>query len=374
MKAREILYERTIYKSYMKISAVSEGCFDERLILMKALEGTIPCEKSYIDGRGQYWYDITGKQALDNFCKINAVEGSFIEYLLLSVCNVLESLEWNLIDDKCLKLDPELIFINHTGEEVAFVLYPETESESTHTRIRILAEYLLTKMKHTENASVSWIYELYEYMITEDYSMVDLKNKILQKRVQDLDITETRVEQLEYLEENVPMENDIVGDLYHEEIFQTELKAFWDKAYKKTKDFLVCKKERKIKEEQPVVIYPEEELLEPVTIHPTICMTADRGCAKGVLVYEGIEGYSDCEIGTLKCEIGKNNRVKLQIKKDTISQFHAKIEYQDGKYYIEDMNSTNGTYVNEELLNYKERRILQSGDIIQFADVRYRFW
>ena len=56
-----------------------------------------------------------------------------------------------------------------------------------------------------------------------------------------------------------------------------------------------------------------------------------------------------------------------------ISQFHAKIEWMDDVYYIEDTNSTNGTYVNDTLLNYKEKRELTPGDSIRFADVKYRF-
>ena len=41
--------------------------------------------------------------------------------------------------------------------------------------------------------------------------------------------------------------------------------------------------------------------------------------------------------------------------------------------YIEDLNSTNGTFINEEPLAYKEQRKLDLNDIVQFADIRYRF-
>lgn len=37
------------------------------------------------------------------------------------------------------------------------------------------------------------------------------------------------------------------------------------------------------------------------------------------------------------------------------------------------MNSTNGTFVNDEMLNYKEQRELSPGDVLRFADVKYRF-
>jgi pSer/pThr/pTyr-binding forkhead associated (FHA) protein len=61
------------------------------------------------------------------------------------------------------------------------------------------------------------------------------------------------------------------------------------------------------------------------------------------------------------------------IAKDTISRYHARIECENSDYYLEDLNSTNGTFVNEKQLTYKEKRKLESNDIIRFADVKYRF-
>lgn len=84
--------------------------------------------------------------------------------------------------------------------------------------------------------------------------------------------------------------------------------------------------------------------------------------------------FPDYELGQESCIVGKNPNVKIRIEKDTISQFHARIEVQGGKYYIEDLNSTNGTYVNEQMLDYKVRRPLERGDRIRFADVRYQFY
>ena len=61
------------------------------------------------------------------------------------------------------------------------------------------------------------------------------------------------------------------------------------------------------------------------------------------------------------------------IGKDTISRFHAVINKENQEFYIEDLNSTNGTFVNDEVLAYKEKKLLKSNDIVRFADVKYRF-
>jgi hypothetical protein len=139
--------------------------------------------------------------------------------------------------------------------------------------------------------------------------------------------------------------------------------------YKKAKQVLV----KHSKEEIPTVVYPQEEEKQlEVSTHPTICLATASGEPRGILVYEGMEGYPDFELDRTLCVIGKSSRARMQISRSTISNFHAKIDYMDG-YYIEDMNSTNGTFVNNEILNYREKRELKVGDIVGFADVKYRF-
>ena len=68
---REILYDRNVTGSYMKIPMGLNPGLDEKLILKRKLSGTLSVEKTYVDGNGQYWYNISGKQSLDTYCRVN---------------------------------------------------------------------------------------------------------------------------------------------------------------------------------------------------------------------------------------------------------------------------------------------------------------
>jgi pSer/pThr/pTyr-binding forkhead associated (FHA) protein len=57
--------------------------------------------------------------------------------------------------------------------------------------------------------------------------------------------------------------------------------------------------------------------------------------------------------------IGRNIKNDIQIDNLAVSNFHAKVVRSDGNYIIEDLNSTNGTYINEKKINERE---LQDGD------------
>lgn len=374
---REITYERDINKSYMKIPSVVEACFDEKLIFQKNYSGCIPVEKCYVNGQGQYWYNITGKQALDAYCRVNQIGLTFFETLILRICNQLELLEWNLINTDCLMVDPELIFVNNRGEDISFVLYPKN-TDSFFQDLQQLMEYLLTKLNHDEKDAVHAAYKIYEITLSEGYSISDLKAAVLNREKKEKNLYTPIMD--------VVMEQPIVlQEKNNKEKKCTEEKLWslkWWEVLNKIKEFLnkrpidFVEKGKNIikkKESVPIVVHPEEEPIEEKEIHPTICISAASGGSQGMLIYEGTGGYKDFHLEQQVCLIGKNHRARMQIERETISQFHAKIDYLDNVYYIEDLNSTNGTFVNDRILNYKERKQLQSGDTVRFADVKYRF-
>ena len=372
---REITYERSVNKSYMKIPAVRETCLDEKLMFKKSYQGIVPIEKCYVDGGGQYWYNISGKQALDAYCRVNPINQKFFENLMLRICNQLELLEWNLIDANCLVLDPELIFINHSGEDVSFVLYPNIMGDF-FDELQQLMEYLLTKLNHGDPEGVHQAYQIYDMTLREGYNIEDLKQIILSKREVGAEILEERQEEKkDVLEKDFSFgmkEESITKSTDMEDVFQ-EIKRKIFKLLEIVKGILGRRLEKR--EEIPMVVYPEEceEEEEQQIINPTICLASTIGQARGMLIYEGMGDYPDFELREGNDILGKNPKSSLYINRETVSQFHAKFEYTDKKYYIEDLNSTNGTYVNDELLNYKEKRVLSPGDILRFADVKYRF-
>lgn len=371
---REITYERDISKSYMKIPSIMEENLDEKLIFRRNYQGVIPVEKCYVNGSGQYWYNISGKQALDAYCRVNPINQSFFETLILRICNQLEVLEWNLIDTNCLVVDPELIFVNNRGEDISFILYPNSKN-NFFEELQQLIEYLLTKLNHSDKDAVQAAYGIYEMTLKEGYSIADLKNTILDRR------EKWEPEHLQVKEEISYHSSEKQASKVTNQKETVILKEKLTELYERVKEILKSKpgemqpsKKENRKEEIPTVIYPEDEIEEEeLTIHPTVCIGSSFGEPMGMLIYEGTGNYTDFEVGKTICVIGKNHRARMRIERETISQFHAKIDYIDGTYYIEDMNSTNGTYVNEEVVNYKEKKTLKSGDIIRFADVKYRF-
>ena len=72
--------------------------------------------------------------------------------------------------------------------------------------------------------------------------------------------------------------------------------------------------------------------------------------------------------------IGKHRtEVDICLDRPTVSRLHARIFCRDGEYYLEDLNSRNGTRLNGNLLDGGQARHLEREDEICFADVRCVF-
>ena len=72
--------------------------------------------------------------------------------------------------------------------------------------------------------------------------------------------------------------------------------------------------------------------------------------------------------------IGKlKENVDYCLEKDVVSRFHAKITKEQEQYYITDLNSKNGTFVNQENLQTYQKKEIKLGDEIAFANIKYLF-
>lgn len=88
---------------------------------------------------------------------------------------------------------------------------------------------------------------------------------------------------------------------------------------------------------------------------------------RGELPFKVEESYSI----TSSTTIGRSNKNDIVIKDPFLSKKHARIEKEKDQYFLEDLNSSNGTFVNsEKVLNPMQ---LEHGDTIKVGQVHFIF-
>lgn len=377
---REILYERNLTGSYMKIPVSLNAKFDEKIMLKRKLPGILSVERCFVNGYGQYWYNISGKQSLDTYCKVRNIGIDFIERMIISICNQIEILEWNLIDTNSLMLDPELVFVTNQNGEIIFTIYPG-EHTSLTLEFQQLMEYLLTKIDHSDTQAVQAAYAIYEKTLDDTYSIVDIRDIIVSKKEENVDPVKmhekTQQERLkidtaeakaskETKKEKIIFKLDNVRnkDSWISKIIDSILKYIDECKNKKEYESNWITPEIEDYNEEPDIV---------IQNNPTVCLSNYKAKPRGMLLYDGLEELENISLTGNTIRLGKGVEADVLIDKATISKFHAKIEKTEADFYIEDLNSTNGTMVNGEALSYKERRKLEINDIVQLADVQYKF-
>ena len=131
--------------------------------------------------------------------------------------------------------------------------------------------------------------------------------------------------------------------------------------------------QRKPVQEQSYLFEPTDMLPQQEEQHTVYLGTREekQPCC---LQYEGEGDERDLLLDREVYLIGSRpSEVDGLLHANTISRMHAQITKMPDGYYLEDLNSMNGTTINGRMLDYKERVRLHPGDEVCFASEHFRF-
>ncbi len=84
----------------------------------------------------------------------------------------------------------------------------------------------------------------------------------------------------------------------------------------------------------------------------------------------GMDEFEPASFQKSEIFIGREQTATLPILDETVSGRHARLAYRHNQWWVEDLKSTNGTFLNEELVN--TMTVLVSGDEIRVGQTVVR--
>lgn len=367
----EIAYKRTIKQSFMVVTSDClqadyqiEMCIRNRIPLLLEFEFVIA------DGMLQFWYDITGKQSLEEYLKSSTLNQKLLAKLIAAVSRLTDILEDYLLKENCIQLNLKTIYIENTGEEIGFCYLPGEEKPLADS-FRFLMENLLTQIAHSDKQAVAIAYEAYQMTLQTGYSIKEiaqaadllLESKPIKEKREERQVEEKSITEPEEIQ--VTREED-----WFEEI-KTQIKNRIPDVVGK----FTFRKERKQKEENLQMVFERQSQISSAESGATTFL-AEQGemhSSIGVLEYRGTGAMENLWIEKTPYHIGGRGDADGIIPDRSVSRLHARITKEEGRFFIEDLNSKNGTWVDGKLLNYLEKVPLVSGTRVVFALEEYRF-
>ena len=66
------------------------------------------------------------------------------------------------------------------------------------------------------------------------------------------------------------------------------------------------------------------------------------------------------------------NMSDLTIKAQVVSRMHCCLYMVEGEFFVEDLNSRNGTYLNDKAISSHKKQRLEDGDILKLAAISFK--
>lgn len=356
-------YKRNYDHSYMILEDEdNETNYEEKMLLHNDLKSLLVLEIMSSDEKKQYWYDITGRESLRTYLDYEKFSFDEIETLFQYLIYAMEETEEYLLDPGHILLSVDGIFFDRNTKTPSFAYFP-FEEKTFQESLRSFIEELLRSMNHEDALFVSTMYEIYEMILKETYSIEEILKAIRSKKPSEpCKITPPQVQNKESFTEN------FVDDYEYDD---------FDLEVPKPKSFLTRKRKKKEKNQifrhskkEEVVMYMQPD--EKIQSSETVLLTGSFVNNGEKLVYSGNHNHSDYSIDDNTILIGSaEEQNNLVIKSASVSKRHARLTRSGNNIFLEDLNSTNGTYVNGDPLSYQEKRLLKKNDKIHFADEMY---
>ena len=365
----KVEYIRNLSGSYMIIKEAEYQYENSELLMLlnNKIPGLLELQIIINNGKIEYWYDISGTTSLGTMLELFFLDGHKLRRMIEDIFDMNCQLEEYLLDGENVSYFPELIYYDRATEKYKFCYLPGIKTQGGNS-IQTLAEYLLTKIDHKDQDAVKMGYAFYEKSIQESCSAKELLECVILDQPKEMfEPHEDAV--------NTKDESDIEDwPIIDEDFIQNGKRGMFGKRTVKVKR----KKKSKQNNDYAELLQDEhlvQRIAEPAAREtPTVFVQTGKMQEPHKLLYQGEGGEENFVLNKDVFLVGKDSdRADGILYADTVSRIHARIFRKDDSYYIEDLNSTNGTYVNGKELFYREPVKLESLDRVFFATEEFLF-
>lgn len=373
-------------KTYLLLSK-SRSTYEEDMIRKAMPAGVLSMVKS--EREDYYKYEITGRKTLSMTFERVPMNAEQVQKVLKGILTVLEQGAEYLLSEEHFVLQAEHIYLRIPEYEVTLCYYPEYSMPFAE-QLGKLFEMLLNRVDYREEAAIALVYSLYMQLQEPDMTIERLKGNLEEQKKK----AETKDERKEngerrtaYFEKKELQERtEPTGTPGVSESRGKKKASFLEWFRKEGNARKMLPSERKPLEGEDlrerrswetmgkgeVPAYVMEPAPEWGMQHTRVLsVKKDTGCPMLVSEQKG----ETIELKKFPFYIGSlAGYADGVLANDTVSRFHAKLLKEGEEVFVTDLNSTNGTRVNGEILNIQEKVKLSSGDRIAFAEEEYCYF
>lgn len=386
----EETYQRDLNHNYMIVKAKKqeyEG-FSERIFQENQIPGFLPCQFRSFDGCLYFYYEISAKQSLAQLFRKRKLAKEELLRIITGLRDSQQMAEAFLLDFRKVLLLPQYLYTDFNVTRLYVCYYPDCQEENS---LEALGNFILENVDYQDQGTVELAYSFHREIMEENVSLEYLVEsitegkKIFIKEENRIELQEAARKQTSAnISDDVilkPIEDgteSIKNQVYEDngnslqglrKILRTFIKKIT--AFKLPLGFAREEEQKRYEVELDIEEEPYTAYAQPV--EATQFFSGEE-IELHYLYYQGNEKHSNFTLEVFPFVIGKGEKgIDGRIINPLVSRIHSQVDYVDKSYYLTDLNSTNGTYLNGQRLEPRQQIKLTPGDYIQFARVPYLF-
>ena len=365
----EVSYKRNLNRNFMIIQYEPKDEYEIKMVCMNKIKGLLDVHVNFFNGSCDLYYDISSRQPINRLYERKEMEYEDIRLLLQSVKIILEEAKKYLLDISNVFFSPEYGYCNPENQRTEWIFYPGEDNDG----LRELAEYIIERVNHSDSMAVDMAYGFFKIVKAEMLSVTEIE------RILDSCSEKTRMkinEEMPINTEQSPIETlplpDIEAKTVQKDNFKEKVKTkirevIQSKLTGVKQDNVLAKYENRKMEWETYGLEERENYSGETVVMGIGISKAERRLRS---LNKGDREY--ISLRKLPCVFGKlENCADIVLKDSSVSRMHARIFEEEGELYLQDLNSTNGSYINNLALESNETVKLKVGDEIAFGNVRY---
>lgn len=391
-----------------------------KMITENTIDGLIPCQERMINGESLLYYDITSRQSIQSILEAQPLQMRHLQKLFSGLRTISEVMEKYLLSPEDLLLLPEFVYMDMATGEYSFIYYPERMGEE-NTSLRDLNEFFMQHMDSENILLVEAVYQMTDLLnrqqfvldelitwFQENYDEEQMEERIHEKneamtqsnwnpnmqtqnlyRNQGSQSREAPVQNVSWnrgtqgtAQEKGQEQKDPRNSGIRETAMQNvrfpepeEKKSLWRRlvewAFPNSK---INKKEYTADSSHYVryqdVTEPEKTPQPDDSGHTVFIPWIENSDNK--LYGIGKSNKYHIPLQKLPITVGKMaGAVDLVLNDQSVSRLHARISRDGNRFFITDLNSTNGTFRNGMRLEPNASEIIEPGDEIGIGKLKF---
>lgn len=347
-----VQYVKDYKNNYLVIidNKVFDNDYRLKMITENDIEGLLKCKERMVNSDGMLYYEVSGKQSFEMIFNSRKLTSKELKNLFDQLEKVCSNLQRFLLPEDKLVILPEYIFVDYDTQEYLFLYYPFKE-DGNNDDVKSLSDYFID---HIDNQDMDVVEAVYRFAdaVNKDhcnlYEAVSFFNKEFEEEVSE------------------PAEpENIYEETYIEE--ETEKKPLWKRIWEYF--FPNNVQVTQSSTVTDVVGCYEQEVLpssDSTVFIPWIENTENK------LYGLGRNNKNHIDLNHSPLVVGKMpNMADMVINDNSISRMHARFTHENNHYYMQDLNSTNGTFHNGMRLNPNEKVCIEAGDEIALGKLKF---